>query len=128
MNETRFQRKRPEPTITLINIVFLMLIFFLVAGTISPSLPTEVRLIKVAGTEAATPEGVLAISAAGETLSHQGPMDAAEYFAALPSEAAGVAWVMPDRDLPAEHLIAVALALRQAGAREVRLVAERTPQ
>ena len=41
-------RKRPtrEPTIALINIVFLMLIFFLVAGTLARPLERELRLVQ----------------------------------------------------------------------------------
>lgn len=125
MRARRFQRKKPEPTITLINVVFLMLIFFLVAGTIAPPVPTEVRLVQIKGLDAAVPPDVLAISAQGETFSQQGPVNAAAYIAGLPSLANGVARLMPDRDLPAATLIAVAQALRQAGARDVRLVTER---
>ncbi len=125
MPSPRFQRKKPEPTITLINVVFLMLIFFLVAGTIAPPVPAEVRLVQIAGTDPAVPPDVLAITAGGETLSTDGPVDAAGFVASLPPEANGIARVMPDRDLPAERLIAVAQALRLAGAREVRLVTER---
>lgn len=125
MRTPRFQRKKPEPTITLINVVFLMLIFFLVAGTIAPPVPSEVRLVQVAGTEAAVPPDVLVITAQGETFSLRGPVDAAGFVAALPADADGLVRVMPDRDLPAERLIGVAQALRQAGAREVRLITER---
>ncbi|WP_323006450.1 ExbD/TolR family protein [Pseudorhodobacter sp.] len=128
MRAPRFQRKKPEPTITLINVVFLMLIFFLVAGTIAPPVPTEVRLVQVAGNKAAIPPNILVIDATGQTLSQHGPMDAAAFVAALPADAAGIARVMPDRDLPAKQLIAVARALRQAGAREVRLMTERTTE
>lgn len=128
MRAPRFQRKKPEPTITLINVVFLMLIFFLVAGTIAPPVPTDVRLVQVAGNNAAIPPDVLAIKATGETFSQHGSMDPAAFVAALPADAAGVARVMPDRDLPAQLLIAVAQALRQAGAREVRLITERTTE
>lgn len=128
MRAPRFQRKKPEPTITLINVVFLMLIFFLVAGTIAPPVPTEVRLVQVAGNKAAIPPNILVIDATGQTLSQHGPMDAAAFVAALPADAAGIARVMPDRDLPAKQLIAVARALRQAGAREVRLMTERATE
>jgi biopolymer transport protein ExbD len=128
MRAPRFQRKKPEPTITLINVVFLMLIFFLVAGTIAPPVPTNVRLVQVAANKAAIPPNVLVIDVTGRTFSQQGPIDAAAFVAALPADAAGIARVMPDRDLPAEQLIAVARALRQAGAREVRLLTERTTE
>lgn len=128
MRAPRFLRKKPEPTITLINVVFLMLIFFLVAGSIAPPLSSEVRLIQVTGAEALIPPDVLAINAAGVTLWRGEVTDPAAFVAALPTEQAGIARLMPDRDLPAERLIAVAQALRQAGAKEVRLVTERGTQ
>ena len=125
---TRFQRKKSEPTITLINVVFLMLIFFLVAGTIAPTTPHEVRLVQVAAADPMAFPDALVITASGETLSRGIPTEAAAFVAGLAPEARGVARLMPDRDLPAERLIAVAQALRLAGATEVRLVTERAPQ
>jgi biopolymer transport protein ExbD len=41
----RQRRTRREPTVTLINIVFLLLVFFVVAGTLAPPLDREVSLV-----------------------------------------------------------------------------------
>jgi biopolymer transport protein ExbD len=41
-------RQGREPTIALINIVFLMLIFFLVAGTLAAPLDKELKLVSTA--------------------------------------------------------------------------------
>ena len=35
-----------EPTIALINVVFLMLVFFMIAGTLAPPLDPDLSLIK----------------------------------------------------------------------------------
>lgn len=40
------QRSKREPTIALINIVFLMLVFFMVAGTLAQPLDPELKLVK----------------------------------------------------------------------------------
>lgn len=39
---------RREPTIALINIVFLMLVFFMVAGTLSQPLDKDLSLVRTA--------------------------------------------------------------------------------
>ena len=43
----RRQGTRREPTIALINIVFLMLVFFMVAGTLSTPLDKDVPLVRI---------------------------------------------------------------------------------
>jgi biopolymer transport protein ExbD len=118
-------RRRPDPTITLINVVFLMLTFFLLAGTVAPRMDPSVRLVRLADVPPVLPPGVLAITPDGRTLANGGPVDPADWVAALPPEAAGVARILPDRDLPAAELVRIARALRVAGAESVRIVTER---
>ena len=126
MRSQPYRRKKPEPTITLINVVFLMLIFFLVAGTIAPRVPDDVALAHVKATDPQRLGDVLVIFASGEIYWQGKPSDPASFVAGLPPEANGVARLMPDRDLGAQRLIEVAGAVRQAGAKEVRLVTERS--
>lgn len=119
------RRRKADPTIALINIVFLMLIFFLVAGTVAPAPPADLRLVRLSGADPLIPPEVLALTEDGEALWQGAPADPAAYVAALPPGMRGVARIMPDRDAPATALIALSRLLREAGAAEVRIVTER---
>ena len=59
-----YQRRRADPTITLINVVFLMLMFFLVAGTIAAPPPADLRLVQLAQADPVVPPDVLTMSVA----------------------------------------------------------------
>ena len=65
------RKKKAEPTIALINIVFLMLIFFLVAGTLAQPLDGELELIETNALDGREPPDALVINAAGD-LSYRG--------------------------------------------------------
>lgn len=115
-----------EPTIALINIVFLMLVFFMIAGTLAPPLDREIRLVRTADLEGVAPPDTLVVHKDGR-LSFRGEdvSDAAAHISALPEEARAVLRVVPDRDLPARDLVKIGNALRAAGAERVILVSER---
>ena len=116
-------KRTREPTIALINVVFLMLVFFLVAGTLAPPLARDVRLVEAADAERAAPPDALVLTADGR-LKHRGRAvsDAAAWFE---GREAAEARLVPDRDAPARRLVSVARALRQAGAERVLIVTER---
>lgn len=109
----------------LINVVFLLLAFFVVAGTIAQNPPAGLRLVSLADGLRAPLRDAVALTASGAPIWPEGIADAAEFVAHLPPEADGVARILPDRDAPASALVALARALTVAGAREVRLIAER---
>ncbi|MDO9526624.1 MAG: biopolymer transporter ExbD [Gemmobacter sp.] len=109
----------------MINVVFLLLMFFLVAGTVAPAPLGTLDLVRLSDSDPVIPPDVLAISATGQTLWRGGPADPLAYLAALPPEAMGVARLMPDRDLSASTLLRIARTLREAGARDLRLVTQR---
>lgn len=124
-------RRRPrsaarEPTIALINVVFLMLVFFMVAGTIAAPLDPSLSLVRTADLEGRAPPDALVIDADG-ALSYRGEAvaSAAAHARSLPAEARGAIRVVPDRDLPAAELVRVATELRGAGAERVLIVTER---
>lgn len=124
----RFARRRSEPTIALINVVFLLLTFFLVAGAIGARPPAGLRLARLADGDPAPMRGTVALNAAGTALWPEGVADAAGFVATLPADTAdtaGTARILPDRAAPAAALVALARALRAAGAQEVRILAER---
>ena len=64
-----FTRRRPEPVIGLINVVFLMLVFFLIAGSVAPPLDGEVRLVRLDEAGSPPPPDVLALTASVEQAS-----------------------------------------------------------
>jgi biopolymer transport protein ExbD len=119
-------RRRAEPLIALMNVVFLLLIFLLVAGTVARPLPGDFTLVEAEGLEATAPPDAAVILADGTMLlagSLTTPVDyAAEHLATRPGDALRI---VPDRDLPAERLVEIVSLLRAAGAPEVRIVTER---
>ncbi|MBV0912472.1 ExbD/TolR family protein [Anianabacter salinae] len=124
------RRARPrsdrEPTIALINIVFLMLIFFLVAGTLAPPLDGALRLVNTAEWDAAPPPDALVLHADGSLAYRGAPIASAAAFAAsLPEEDRDTLRIVPDRAAPAQRLVAVGAQLRAAGAGRIVIVTER---
>ena len=119
-------RRRAEPTITLINVVFLMLVFFLVAGQVAAPLDRDIRLISAEALATRAPDDALAVRADGTTLWRADVTTPETFAAARIAQGARVLRLVPARDLPASELLRIANALRSAGATEVRLVTERS--
>ena len=124
----RLAKAKPqrEPTIALINIVFLMLVFFMVAGTLAQPLDPALTLVQTRELDGRAPPDALVVHADGR-LAHRGVAqgDAAGFLARLSAEERAVIRVVPDRDLPAAQLVALTRDLRSAGAQKVMLVTER---
>ncbi|WP_095587240.1 ExbD/TolR family protein [Actibacterium ureilyticum] len=115
-----------EPTIALINIVFLMLIFFLIAGSIAPPLQPDLTLVSTRDLAGREPPDALVIAADGRSL-YRGAEITPEAFleqVADGSEAPEIR-IVPDRDLPAAQLLKIGRALQQAGAAKLFVVTER---
>ncbi|MGH1454977.1 MAG: ExbD/TolR family protein [Paracoccaceae bacterium] len=115
-----------EPTIALINIVFLMLIFFLVAGTIARPLDKDLKLVRTADLDGAAAADMLVAHSDG-TLTWQGEpvLSETEFMAGLDDSAKTEIRMVPDRDLPATRMVEIARALRNAGAGKVLIVTQR---
>lgn len=115
-----------EPTIALINIVFLMLIFFMIAGTLAPPIDKDLTLVRTADLEGSEPPDTLVVHADGRlSLRGQPLLNVADYMAGLSVEARELVKIVPDQDLPAKELVRVGNALRAAGAQRVVLISER---
>jgi biopolymer transport protein ExbD len=115
-----------EPTIALINIVFLMLIFFMIAGTLAPTLDPDLKLIHAADLEGREPPDTLIIHADGQMSMRGAPIaTAAEFFETLGQEDQKAVRIVPDRLLPAKDLVRIATSLRAVGAEKVMVVSER---
>ena len=114
-----------EPTIALINIVFLMLVFFMVAGALAPPLDPALTLVKTADLDTVPPPDALVVHPDGR-LAYRGEDvgSVAAWLAAHAAEA-GKVRLVPDRDLPAGRLVEIARDLRAAGAVRVVIVTER---
>ncbi|MDU9004532.1 ExbD/TolR family protein [Sedimentitalea todarodis] len=115
-------RKQRDATIAMINVVFLMLIFFLIAGTVAAPLDPDLELVDTAGLEGREPPDALVLHRDG-TLSFRGvPTEPADYMAV---HVPGPVRIVPDRDVPGSRLIEVAGSLRRLGAPSVILVTAR---
>ena len=117
---------RKEPTIALINIVFLMLIFFLVAGTLSQPLDGELDLVRTADLEGALPPDTIVVHPDGR-LAYRGDAigSVQDFLATRTEEERKTVRLVPDRELPADQLVKLARELRAAGAESVMVVTER---
>lgn len=112
-------RRTRDSTIALINIVFLMLIFFLISGTIAPSLDPDLELADTAGLEGREPPDALVLHEDGSLSFRGGPSDPATYMA---DHEDGPVRIVPDRDVLAPRLVEVAGELRRLGASSVVIV------
>ena len=126
------QTAQRESTIALINIVFLMLIFFLIAGTLAPPLDGSVTLITTREAERAEPPRALFIQSDGRMRTDGRETDIETYISGLRGQADDepggtlIARVAADQELPAEKLLDVVGRLRTAGVDTVRIVTERS--
>ena len=120
-------RRRSEPMIALINIVFLMLVFFLVTAAIAPPLDRSVSLVETARLDGRAPPDAAVVRADGTMLYRGAEITSEGYLTARLSEMSGqtALRLVPDRDLPAARLVVIAAELRLAGAEEVWIVTER---
>lgn len=121
------ERKQPaENMIPLINIVFLILIFFLVASTVRPFSDREIRLADTSeskGAGAGTRMAVLRRDGSkylgGELVSEDKLRQQFRAWAAQPER--GVTLVA-DRSMPAAQLVAVVTLANAAGIKNVKLL------
>ncbi|MEM6385211.1 MAG: biopolymer transporter ExbD [Pseudomonadota bacterium] len=123
------RKKKGEPTIALINIVFLMLIFFLVAGTVAQPLDGDLKLVETSDLEGREPPDAIVIREDG-TLSYRGePVgDTRALAQRFSPEQLQRVKVVPDRELDASRLVEVSRDLRALGASSVVIVTERALQ
>jgi biopolymer transport protein ExbD len=119
------RRRKPEPTIALINIVFLMLIFFLVAGTLAQPLDSALQLVETRDLEGREPPDALVVHSDGG-LSYRGDelSDVAAFLEGRDAAALERVRIVPDRTLDAAKLVRLARDLRAGGAQSVVIVTE----
>ncbi|WP_417817940.1 ExbD/TolR family protein [Tritonibacter scottomollicae] len=127
LSRRRANKSHREPTIALINVVFLMLVFFMVAGSLAPSLDPAVRLVEASELEASPPPDALVIRADGSLSFRGAELTSPEAYVRIVWEEQEnfVARLVPDRALPAAQLLRVAKELRVLGASRISLLSER---
>ena len=123
-------RQTREPTIALINVVFLMLVFFMIAGTLAPPLSNSVQLVETQDLEGREPPDALVIRADG-ALEYRGTeLTSVEAYVERASIDLPIDTVrlVPDRALPAVRLKEISDTLRTMGAKQVFVVTQRALQ
>lgn len=121
----QLKQSKRDPSIALINIVFLMLIFFLIAGTLAAPLDADLQLVETSNLEGREPPDALVLRADG-TLSFRGALTDTQQY--MQAHAEGPVRIVPDRKSSAQRLVEVASELRGYGASAVILVTERALQ
>ena len=127
----------PENTIPLINIVFLMLIFFLIAGTVAPPVSNDLKPPSSRELPLMPPAAnAVQILADGQLLHHGETLPLEEILArfpapplmenleapADPASEEDVLHILADKKLAATKLMPVLQAFRAAGHKKIRLV------
>jgi biopolymer transport protein ExbD len=120
------RRPQSEPTIALINIVFLMLIFFMIAGALAPTLDGEINLIATDDLDGRAPPDTAVLRADG-TFYLRGALVTPKQVVAASGDGPNGAdlRLVADREVPAKLLMKRVSELRGAGASSVWLITER---
>lgn len=118
----RPKRSVRDPSIALINVVFLMLIFFLITGTVAPPLDSDLDLVDTRGLEGREPPDALVLHADGRLSFRGSDIDVEGYMSV---NGVNPVRIVPDRAAPGPRLIEVSSAFRRLGAPSVILVTER---
>lgn len=118
------RRNRSENTIPLINVVFLLLIFFLLAGTLAPPLDRAITPVAVAADPAQSLDA-LSVAADGTLTYHSALTSIAAYAASLDQAGTAPARLFVDRHLPATALLRLLTQLKAAGAQKVIVITDR---
>lgn len=103
-----------------------MLVFFMVAGTLTPPVDPQLKLVRTADLEGVEPESALVILPSGD-LQFRGHVvqGVGLYMESIQRDPLLVARLMPDQDAPATVVVTVAHDLRTAGAKRVVMVSEK---
>lgn len=126
MKTKGYQKEGREPTIALINVVFLMLVFFMVAGTLAPPIDPELKLINTKDLDGIDPVEALVVMPSGELRYRGAAVETVDtYMLSLDDDPMKVARLLPDKNAPAAAVISTAHAMRAAGAKRVVIMTEK---
>jgi biopolymer transport protein ExbD len=119
------RRTKADPNVAMINVVFLMLIFFMVAGSIAPPMARTITPVETLTAEPVPPPDAIILAADGTLTFRSREVSVHQFVADLTEDQRAKVRLFPDRDVPAKTLVATARALTEAGAQEVVLLSER---
>jgi biopolymer transport protein ExbD len=122
------KRSKMEPVISLINIVFLILIFFMVTGTLSRHDDGGLTFVQTTGLECCSDTDALSISSTGK-LSYKGTDIASPtaYIDTLEGESKSVK-LMPDQNLMAHQLLQIVKQFQALGVDQLLILTENSPK
>jgi len=128
--QTSTHRAKGEPTLPLINIVFLMLIFFLVAAQVARPLDSALELVQTDDPRVVPPPDALVLMQDGSVQFRGQTSSAQDAYRILSAELGEVVnmRILPDSRSQARDLILLAAQMRDAGAQNVFVVTERALQ
>ncbi len=123
--------KERDTTVALINIVFLMLIFFLIAGTIVPPLDRAITPVDNTRENNAELEGALGVRKDGSLFANGVQVTLESYLEDMsPSSKETISpsplRILPDKDASAVRVIDVINQIKAAGIAEIRIVTEKS--
>ena len=123
-------REKGEPTLPLINIVFLMLIFFLATAQMARPLDPSIELVNLDVDVFVPPPDAVVIDETGSITFRGAPAAPDAVIAALKTEKTSdiEVRILPDRRAPATSVISLAQNLHSAGAVAVFIVTEQALQ
>ncbi len=125
-------KKSEDNILPLINVVFLMLIFFLVAATLKPFAGLDVRPAEaVGGAQTENSPDTVLVDASGR-ISYEGAVVTSKELTErlkirLQQGAMPRLKILPDKALPGAQLLDVLAAATASGARHVSLITARSP-
>lgn len=125
--EPRARRTSDEGVVPLINVVFLLLIFFLIAGTMTPPSPVELDPVTTQESPASrSPAALLFVSADGRMAYRGEPVTLQTLSGAVRGDEErdpeAPLSVMLDRELPSRDLAPILDALAVGGVANLRLI------
>ena len=124
MKRRRLKAPR-DPVISLINIVFLILIFFMVAGSLSSPPDPSIRFVQTEDLDCCVSPDAVAIDPFGQLRRGGIPIDRksllnSQHLRVTPLR------LLPDRDLPAAQLLELVKELLANGQADIIIVTEDT--
>jgi len=105
--------------------VFLMLIFFLIAGTLAPPVPTGLQSVSSTTSPPSAPPDALAVTADGQLFNRSQATTLAAFIGSIQTGGAPTVRLLADQKLPAHDLMQLITDLRSLGASKVLLITER---
>ena len=114
------RRSASESVVPMINVVFLLLIFFMMSATIMPAPPFDVSLPETDAQIAVAGEMDIYVSASGE-VSFQGALSDAAWAVLAAQPAVNTVTLRADADLSAQKLARVVSRLARIGHTQIEI-------